>query len=267
MRSISLELKHTLTMTTNPPKFAFSLTDHHGHSVTEAQYHGKYALVFFGFTHCKLVCPRSLKCLSDTLNQLGRDADRINTLYISVDPERDTPDQMGKFLLRHSPRFIGLTGTLDQIKNVKKAFHVFLNRKEDRTAPDSYTMPHTAFTYIHGPDSCLLDHIDTSLDVENVTARIKKALGQGLDLDLDLDLKSRSSSHAAATTPVTEGQEHLQVLDKKQVASIRHFGNISRQLKGDWSNMMGPSDLNDGFGAYRFQLSYAAYALALAHFH
>lgn len=268
IRFISLELKytltHTLTMATNAPKFAFSLTDHYGHLVTEANYHGKYALVFFGFTHCKRVCPRNLERLSDALNQLGRDADRINALYISVDPERDTPEQMGKFLLRHTPRFIGLTGTIDQIEHAKKSFHVFSTRKEDRTAPDGYTMPHTAFTYIHGPDGRLLDHIDTSLDVENVTVRIKKALAQ----DLDLDLESNSSrSHAAATTPVTEGQEHLQVLDKKQVTSIRHIGNLSRQLKGDWSNMMGPSDLNDGFGAYRFQLSYAAYALALAHFH
>ncbi len=99
--------------------------------------------------------------------------------------------------------------------------------------------------------------------MEDVIIRIKKALA----LNLDHSNSPGPGKDANTTTRNTTGQESLGLLDEKQVASIRHIGNLARQLKGDWSNMMGPSDLNDGFAAYRFQLSYAAYALALAHFH
>ncbi|KAL2848889.1 hypothetical protein BJY01DRAFT_233735 [Aspergillus pseudoustus] len=243
--------------------FSFSLVDHHGRSVSEADYHGKYLAVFFGFTRCKLVCPHNLERLTAALNQLGRGADRITPLYISVDPAHDSPEAMKQFLSTTAPAFTGLTGTADQVEAVKKTFRVFAERKESANSPEGYIIPHTAFTYILGPSGQLVDHLSDGLEVGDVVARIQKALAQDLD-------RARTSNHnKKANNPesMTVKLESLGLLDKEQVASIRHIGNLARQLKGDWSNMMGPSDLHDGFGAYRFQLSYAAYALALAHFH
>src|SRR5882762_1597942 len=89
---------------------SFQLVDHHGRAVTEASYHGRFALLFFGFTHCCVVCPRALTKLSGVLDALGPLADRVQPLYITVDPERDTPDVMRAFLQAY-PRFTGLTGS------------------------------------------------------------------------------------------------------------------------------------------------------------
>ncbi|KAI9373486.1 hypothetical protein BJX61DRAFT_541736 [Aspergillus egyptiacus] len=253
-------------MIVDAARFEFSLVDHNGQSVREAEYYTKYTIVFFGFTNCKRVCPRNLQRLTDALNALGHDADRINPLYISVDPERDTPSTMKRFLSTHAPAFTGLTGTVEQVGAAKKALRVFAHRKEDADAPDGYTVPHTAFTYILGPGGRFLDHLSDALGVQDVIARIRNALGRTLD---QTNSAEQSGTAADLTTPLQDPvpQENLVLLDAKQVASIRHIGNLARQLKGDWSNMMGPSHLNDGFGAYQFQLSYAAYALALAHFH
>ncbi|KAL3460198.1 SCO1/SenC-domain-containing protein [Aspergillus heterothallicus] len=223
----------------NDLKPSFALVDHDGHSVSEIDYRGRYVIIFFGFTNCGVVCPRALERLTDALKELGHDdASRIIPLYISVDPDRDTPEAMKSFLSDRAPAFIGLTGTTDQVDAAKRSFHVFSQQKIDSNG--GYTVPHTAFTYILGPDGQLLDHFHDALDVHQV---------------------------AKPTDEPSVSKESLAKLDAKQVASIRHIGNLARQLKGDWSNMMGPTHLNDGFGAYRFQLSYAAYALALAHFH
>ncbi|KAH7120323.1 hypothetical protein B0J13DRAFT_567803 [Dactylonectria estremocensis] len=259
------------------PKPSFSLIDHNGRLVSETDFHGKYAIVFFGFTNCGVVCPRALERLTEVLNRLGPAANRINPLYVSVDPERDNPDVMRKFLSDRAPSFTGLTGTRAQIDSARAAFRVFANRKEDSNAPGGYTIPHTAITYILGPDGRVLDNLDDSLDVSEVVTRIQKILAQNPEqpnLSEYGSLASHDGTETNKTAPYHDDatlnnveQESLAVLNKKQVASIRHIGNLARQLKGDWSNMMGPTDLNDGFGAYRFQLAYGAYALALAHFH
>lgn len=246
---------------------SFSLVDHDGRPVNTAHFYGKHLLVFFGFTNCKLVCPRALERLTEAISRLGpAEKNRVVPLYISVDPERDSPEVMKTFLAARAPVFTGLTGTKEQVDSAKKAFRVFAKRRDDDNAPGDYLIPHTAIIYILGPDGRLLDHIMDSVDVPGVVQRIEKILAQNLDQPIkksisswDEDMTSQGLNNAQ--------QESLGLLDKKQVASIRHIGNLARQLKGDWSNMMGPADLNDGFGAYRFQLAYAAYALALAHFH
>src|SRR4051794_22059838 len=98
-----------------PPVCAsFALTDHDGRNVSEADYCGRFMLVYFGFTHCRAVCPRALTRLSDTLAALGATADRVAPLYISVDPARDTPGVMKAYLQQRFPRFTGLTGTQEQ---------------------------------------------------------------------------------------------------------------------------------------------------------
>jgi cytochrome oxidase Cu insertion factor (SCO1/SenC/PrrC family) len=243
-------------------KPCFSLIDHDGRRVDETTFRGKPTIVFFGFTNCAVVCPRALARLTAVINSLKLTTDQLNGLYISVDPDRDSPEVMKSFLAGRALHFTGLTGTQAELESARRGFRAFANRKRDNGIADNYDVPHTAITYILNPDGCLVDHLHDSLSDTQVMPRLKRVMDEVHRTDRVIN-----------TVPSIESgrdniiNESLKVLDKKQVASIRHIGNLARQLKGDWSNMMGPTDLNDGFGAYRFQLAYGFYALALAHFH
>ncbi|CDO86171.1 hypothetical protein AWC29_29440 [Mycobacterium triplex] len=159
-----------------PGRPSFTLIDHDGNEVTETSYPGRYLLVFFGFTNCAMVCPRALSRLTDVLARLGADADRIQPLYVSVDPQRDTPDALKRFLMRAAPAFIGLTGTQQQVDAARSAFHVFTERREDPSAPDGYVMPHTAITYLVGPDGEFVAHFGDAVAADEVCARIRHIL-------------------------------------------------------------------------------------------
>lgn len=159
-----------------PGRPSFTLTDHDGNDVTETSYPGRYLLAFFGFTHCASVCPRALARLTDVLGRLGADADRIQPLYVTVDPQRDTPEVMKSFLARTAPAFTGLTGTQDQIDAARSAFHVFTQRRSDPSAPDGYAMPHTAITYLVGPDGDFAAHFGDAVPAEEVCTRIRRTL-------------------------------------------------------------------------------------------
>jgi protein SCO1/2 len=120
----------------------FSLVDHHGKSVTDRDYLGKPTLVFFGFTHCPNVCPTTLFEITNQLKELGPDADRLNVLFITVDPERDTPQQLALYLSSFDPRITGLTGGPENILAAEKAYHVYA--KKVPLEDGGYTMDHTA---------------------------------------------------------------------------------------------------------------------------
>jgi protein SCO1/2 len=120
---------------------SFCLIDHDGHNVSDETYRGQYVLIFFGFTNCRVVCPRALTKLSAVLDSLGPLADRIRPIYVTVDPERDTPDAMRSFLQSY-PRFTGLTGSLEQIDRMKKAYRVFAQRVDDLAGKGEYAGAH-----------------------------------------------------------------------------------------------------------------------------
>ena len=151
----------------------FSLTDHDGRAVTNDTYRGRYPLVFFGFTHCKVVCPRALGRISRALELLGPTADRIAPLYVSVDPERDTPAVMKTFLEKY-PRFTGLTGAREEVDATKKAFRVFAQRRADETEPDGYVVPHTALTYVLGPEGAFVTHFADTVDENEMAQRLRE---------------------------------------------------------------------------------------------
>ncbi|MFC9356217.1 SCO family protein [Rhodococcus sp. NPDC057014] len=154
----------------------FELVDHDGRTVNEETYRGRYVVIFFGFTHCKMVCPRALHRLSTVLDRLGSVADRIQPLYITVDPERDTPQVMKGFLSADYPRFTGLTGTPAQIDSAKKSFRVFSTMVADPDDPDSYQMPHSAFTYVLGPDGAYVTHFTDAVDEDELIVRLSSIL-------------------------------------------------------------------------------------------
>ncbi|UPL00652.1 hypothetical protein LCI18_011586 [Fusarium solani-melongenae] len=241
---------------------SFSLVDHNGRHVTLTDFAGKVTIVFFGFSNCLKVCPRALDRLTKVLDIVDSSANCLNALYISIDPERDTPGVLKTFLGQHSNRFIGLTGTQEQVSAAQQAFRVFVQRKQDDGHPGGYAVAHTAITYVLDPEGRLVDHLNDGLETCEITARIANVVEQYAS---QFPETKGNETRVGHSRPL--GGESLRRLDKKQVASLRHIGNLARQPRGDWSNMMGDTDLNDGFGAYRFQLAYAAYALSLAHFH
>lgn len=153
----------------------FSLVDHDGRSVTEESFRGRHLLVFFGFTHCKVVCPRALGRISQALELLGDEAERLTPLYVSVDPERDTPGRMKEFLAAY-PRFTGLTGTRAQIDATKQAFRVFAQKKTDAQEPDGYVVPHTAFTYVLDPRGAYVAHYADTIDAQTMASRLSEVL-------------------------------------------------------------------------------------------
>ena len=124
----------------------FKLVDQDGRTVTEQDVKGKPFLVFFGFTHCPDVCPTTLFDISEIFRKLGPDADRAAALFITVDPERDTPEAMKSYLSSFDPHLLGLTGDAAAVDGVVKAYRAYAKKVPN---PDgSYTMDHTALVYL-----------------------------------------------------------------------------------------------------------------------
>ena len=154
------------------PVAAFTLVDQFGARVTAADYAGNLLLVYFGFTHCKVVCPRSLAKLSDVLAEIGPRGDPIVALYVTVDPERDTPERMREYVEANYPRFVGLTGTRAQIDAAKSAFRVFAARRATDEGAADYDVPHTAIAYLMAPDGRYLDHFADSVEKADIVKRV-----------------------------------------------------------------------------------------------
>ena len=123
----------------------FTLVDHTGKTVTDADYRSKPMLVFFGFTHCPEVCPTTLFEITNRLKTLGPEADRLQVLFITVDPERDTPQQLALYLQSFDPRIVGLSGTREQVDAALAAYKAYAKKVP---SDGGYTMDHTASTYL-----------------------------------------------------------------------------------------------------------------------
>jgi protein SCO1/2 len=128
----------------------FELTTHDGKRLSSAQLEGKPFALFFGYTYCPDVCPTTLLDLSTAIGQLGPDADRIRYLFVSVDPERDTPEHLKVYLSNFDPRIVGLTGTPAEIAAVAKAYRAFYEKVPGKDG--NYTYNHQAAIYLMGKD-------------------------------------------------------------------------------------------------------------------
>ncbi|PKP76979.1 MAG: SCO family protein [Alphaproteobacteria bacterium HGW-Alphaproteobacteria-3] len=129
----------------------FTLADETGATVTEETFRGRYMLIYFGFTFCPDVCPTELGIVSAALDQLGDKAEKVQPLFVTIDPERDTPEVMARYVTLFHPRLKGLTGTPEQIARIAKAYHVFYRKAEDESSSD-YTMDHSSIVFLMGPD-------------------------------------------------------------------------------------------------------------------
>jgi protein SCO1/2 len=125
----------------------FQLTDHDGKSRTLPDFRGKVVLLFFGFTHCPDICPTTLAQFAQAAKQLGADAERVQFLFVTVDPERDTAEVLKAYVPAFDSRFLGLTGDLQAIARTAKEFKVIFQKQPGKTA-DSYSVDHSAGTYV-----------------------------------------------------------------------------------------------------------------------
>jgi protein SCO1/2 len=125
----------------------FALTDHHGKPRTLEDFRGKVVTVFFGFTQCPDVCPTTLAEMAEVMKGLGARSSEVQVLFVTVDPERDTPQLLASYVTAFDARFLGLYGDADATAKVAKEFKVFYQKVPGRT-PTSYTIDHTAGTYV-----------------------------------------------------------------------------------------------------------------------
>ena len=132
----------------------FNLTDHRGQARSLADFRGKAVVVFFGFTHCPDVCPTTLAQMKAVKQQLGADGERLQVLFITVDPERDTRELLEQYVPAFDESFIGLYGDAAQTEHVAKEFKVYY-KKVPGSGADSYTMDHSAASYAYDPQGRL----------------------------------------------------------------------------------------------------------------
>ena len=135
-------------------EMAFTLTDHRGATVRPADWIGRPTMVFLGFTWCPDVCPTTLSDISGWLEELGPDADRLNPVFITVDPERDTPELLKAYMANFDPSFVALRPTPEQLQPLLKDFKIYAKKVEGKSAT-SYTMDHSAQSYLYDPQGRL----------------------------------------------------------------------------------------------------------------
>lgn len=128
----------------------FTLTDDDGRRVSEADYAGRAHLVFFGFTHCPEICPTTLAEATSVLDELGDDASKLDVLFITVDPERDTPEALHEYVSNFHPQITGLTGSVQEVATVAREFRAYY--KKVPFDDGDYTMDHSTVVYLMGKD-------------------------------------------------------------------------------------------------------------------
>ncbi len=154
----------------------FTLTDDSGKRVTDKDYRGRYMLVFFGYTSCPDICPAGLQLISAALENLGPKADQITPIFVSVDPDRDTPEKLAAYVKNFNPRLVGLTGTPEEIAAVATAYKVYYKKVPNADAPDDYGMDHTSIIYLMDPRGEFVTHFTPTTTVDELTAKLDKIL-------------------------------------------------------------------------------------------
>jgi protein SCO1/2 len=152
----------------------FQLTDQHGKTVTDKSLKGKPSLIFFGYTHCPDVCPTSLFEISEVLRALGKDADKVNAYFISVDPERDTQAVMKDYLGSFDPHLEGLSGDPAMVAKVLTSYRVYA--KKVPTKDGDYTMDHTALIYLMDRNGQFVSPFNLKRSPEEAAADLKRYL-------------------------------------------------------------------------------------------
>jgi cytochrome oxidase Cu insertion factor (SCO1/SenC/PrrC family) len=158
---------------------SFALIDHTGKPRTDTEFHGKLMLVYFGFSFCPDVCPTDLMAIGQAIDKLGSDGDRVQPLFITVDPERDTPAHLADYVPYFHPRLVGLTGDADHIRDAARAYRVYFAKVAIGGRAAEYTVDHSGFIYLMDRDGRYLGFFPPGTPADRMAAIIKPHLAAG----------------------------------------------------------------------------------------
>jgi protein SCO1/2 len=164
-------LGRTVTTGTASVGGPYRLTDQDGRPRGSADFHGKYVLIYFGYSFCPDVCPATLGVIADALDKMGADGNRIVPVFITIDPERDTPKVLKQYLAAFGPNFVGLTGSPAEIAAVEKEYRVYA-----RKAPlpgEKYGMDHSSVLYLMGPNGELVSFYDEAVTQDQLIKELR----------------------------------------------------------------------------------------------
>ena len=154
----------------------FSLVGADGKPVTDRDFRGRYMLIFFGFTHCPDICPAELQVIAQALEQLGDKAKKVVPIFITLDPERDTPEAMANYVKSFGPNFVGLTGSPEAIAAAAKAYRVAYSKVENKESAGDYSVDHSALVYLMDPEGRYVTHFSYGLSADQMAEKLEKLL-------------------------------------------------------------------------------------------
>ncbi len=156
----------------------YTLVDQDGKTVTDKDFTATYKLIYFGFTYCPAICPTELSKMAKAMDLLGTAARAVQPMFISLDPERDAPENLKKYVPMFDDRLIGLTGSPAQVKAIADEYKIYYAKVQDEAAND-YTIDHSSYIYFMSPDDQLLHIFKTEDTAEQMAALIQAWLTQG----------------------------------------------------------------------------------------
>ena len=154
----------------------FSLVGADRKPVTDRDFRGRYMLIFFGFTHCPDICPAELQVIAQALDQLGGKAKSVVPIFITLDPERDTPEAMANYVKSFGSNFVGLTGSPEAIAAVAKAYRVSYAKVENKDSTSDYSVDHSALVYLMDPEGRYVTHFSYGLSADQMAVKLGKLL-------------------------------------------------------------------------------------------
>jgi cytochrome oxidase Cu insertion factor (SCO1/SenC/PrrC family) len=159
----------------------FELVDQHGVTRTDKEFRGSFMLMYFGFTHCPDTCPTALLKITNALEELAEldaaKAERVAPVFVSVDPERDTPEALRRYVEHFHPRLVALTGAPRELGELGRAYGVFF-AKVPTGPPGEYLMDHTGFVYLIGPDGKYLEHFESDASVGDLVDALQRHVAE-----------------------------------------------------------------------------------------
>ncbi|HKD48324.1 MAG TPA: SCO family protein [Rhizomicrobium sp.] len=171
------QLGHTIVSGQIAVGGPYALTDQDGKPRSSTDFRGKYQLIYFGYTFCPDVCPTTLAVMAAALEKMGVAQDRIVPVFITIDPARDKPSVLKKYLAAFGPRFVGLTGTREQIAEVERQYHVFARKQSLQNG--NYSMDHSSVIYLMSPNGKLVSFYDGAASPDDLANDLKDKLERG----------------------------------------------------------------------------------------
>jgi cytochrome oxidase Cu insertion factor (SCO1/SenC/PrrC family) len=157
----------------------FRLTDQHGKTVSDADFRGRYMLIYFGYSFCPDVCPTTLAVMAQALDKLGGDARRVTPIFITIDPERDTPQVLADYMKAFGPSFVSLTGSVAAIKDAEKKYRVYAVKKplgSSNVSGGAYGMDHSSVLYLMGPNGKMISFYDEAISPDALAKELKQRI-------------------------------------------------------------------------------------------